>query len=166
MLIHQLLEVEDMNGHVEYLLCIEAGKDLPEWSPFDVAVEGIMLGSKKLLRRLLKGSDPERITMSKGIQWSKLYTPDDIVKILIRICSVSPDVVRSRQRPLSAPRAAAIYLSRRHTTWSLSRLGAYFGVSYSAISKTCRECESQLAEAPGNELHEIITVAKTMLDHL
>ena len=38
---------------------IEAGKDRPEWSPVDSAVEGIMLGSEKLLRRLLKVYDPD-----------------------------------------------------------------------------------------------------------
>ena len=125
-------------NHRDYVV---AGKDLPLWDPFSVTVERIVLGSMKVLRKLLRSAESDRITISKGLLLDKMHSVDDVVDVISKYYNVPHDLVLSRRSSGSEYRNMAIYLSRLHTGSSLSELGIYFGgVSYSTIAKICKKC--------------------------
>jgi len=145
---------EAVENHKHY---VESGKDLPEWDPFTVAVEGIVIGSMKMLRGLLKDVVPADVHLSKGLLLNKLYTVEDVVTLLSEHDGIPVKKLVSRSFARTACRDAAVSLSRQHTTLSLRQLGAYFGgVSYGTIDLINRRCKAELETERNSEVSQII----------
>lgn len=127
-----------------YRKFVEAGMGLSNKSPLRSAHGGMFLGSdgwvKRMRRRLGQQSDDRNVPLRR-----RLALGIDVVKLCKTVANhfeVSADIFEGVRQRNNDARTAAIYLHRKLTNESVSRLAEYYGrVSTAAISKTVARAE-------------------------
>ncbi len=105
-------------------------------SPFEKVYGGAILGGrafiKEVLRRLNDQSLGTKETSHRRVLGSRILDIDEIVQLLTLRFKVSEEAVKTT----SPYKPYAVYLTRKHTSFSNVEIGKYFGgITYSAVTK-------------------------------
>ncbi len=152
---------EAIAAHKSYVM---AGRNLPEWNPLQVALEGVVCSTRKAFGELLSSVDINIATRELVSRRRMLFEPDDIVEAVCRTETIERATILAPGRQGGMHRQAAMYLSRRHTGRTLSALGAYFGgVTYGCVNTACRKVAHTLEKHPESSLAELCRAIELQL---
>jgi putative transposase len=127
---------ERKDGPRYYREFVEAALTEKLRSPFEKVFAGVILGGKPFIEEVLQRLN-DRDFQKKEISYRRALgsTTSDIDEI-VDLVSNQFKVSREKVQATSPYRGYAVYLARKHTPFSNTEIGKYFGgISYSAVTK-------------------------------
>ncbi len=124
------------NGSRYYREFVEAGLAEKPRNPFEKVFGGVILGGKPFIEEVLQRLNDQDFLKEEVFHRRALGSAnsdmDEIVDLVCNQFKVSREKVQS----CSPYKGYAVYLARRHTPFTNTEIGRYFGgISYSAVTK-------------------------------
>ena len=134
-LILSMISNNEKDAPGKYKKFVESGMDQDLKSPMHDVYGGSILGSKQFIKGAL--SRIKETTFRKGDvsfrrELTAAFEPGDICATVCGHFEMEPDALK---RSKGLARNMAIHLMKKHTGMMNREIGAYFGLSYSAVSK-------------------------------
>jgi REP element-mobilizing transposase RayT len=135
-LLWSMVAKDRKDGPRYYRELVEAGLTEKPRSPFEKVYGGVILGGKTFIEGVLKrlqDKDFQKKEISHRRALGSITSDiDEIVELVCNQFKVS----RKKVQVTSPYKGYAVYLARKHTPFSNTEIGRYFGgISYSAVTK-------------------------------
>jgi hypothetical protein len=146
-LIWSLIARERKNAPKRYREFVETALAQKSRSPFEEVYGGVILGGASFVREVLQRLNDQSLRSKETSHRRALTSTTSDIDEIVHLLSNHFRVPKTEVVTSTPYKRYGVYLARKHTPFSNSEIGRYFGgISYSAITKIGTRLKEQMRE--------------------
>ncbi len=146
-LIWSMISREGKKAPKRYREFVESALTQKPKTPFQEVYGGVILGGESFVREVLQRLNDQSLQSKETSHRRALTSTTLDIDEIIHILSIHFRVPKEKVITSSPYKGYAVYLARRHTPFSNSEIGKYFGgITYSAVTKMGTRFKERMRE--------------------